>query len=113
MKNGRKLIESQEPDYGALAGITADDWAVMISGGDLTEAAMGQQLARQARTIRRLRALADGYRDGLDDAIAKSKFVGARFERARIVAWLRGDCVHRDMGCDCHVIADAIERGEL
>ena len=70
-------------------------------------------IARQARTIRRLRALADGYRDGLDDAIAKSKFVGARFERARIVAWLRGDCVHRDMGCDCHVIADAIERGEL
>ena len=45
---------SQEPDYGALAGITADDWAVMISGGDPTEAAMGQQLARQARTIRRL-----------------------------------------------------------
>lgn len=32
-------------------------------------------------------------------------------ERERIVAWLRGVCVHNEQGCDCHVLADAIERG--
>ena len=134
MKNGRKLIESQEPDYGALAGITADDWAVMISGGDLTEAAKGQQLARQARTIRRLRALADGYRirrrvlldtygamaQHLKDCIEYANRDVCKKERARIVAALRengglGDMPNFTLRLDyaCNVIADAIERGEL
>lgn len=87
----------------------------------------------QARTIRRLRALADGYRNNwkLWKAMAKAtnellpifmrrdQDTGATLERARIVAALR---VRADSALsydynDWHTIltqaADAIERGEL
>lgn len=122
---------SQEPDYGALAGITADDWAVMISGGDPTEAAMGQQLARQARTIRRLftayflakgKAMRNGQAaaDNCATCLVAGIEDGKREERARIVAALRengglGDMPNFTLRLDyaCNVIADAIERGDL
>lgn len=87
----------------------------------------------QARTIRRLRALADGYRNNwkLWKAMAKAtnellpifmrrdQDTGATLERARIVAALRGfaaACVDRGdakTGGEVYALSDAIERGEL
>lgn len=55
-------------------------------------AAYAVERQRQARTIRRLRALADGYRGQrkwLCSVVAKACEVGAEQERARIVARLR------------------------
>lgn len=88
------------------------------------------QLARQARTIRRLRALADGYRaratrNGLaaSDNCEACHDVGATNgvleERARIVAALRAKvCANTSTYWDREatalgIVADAIERGEL
>ena len=91
-------------------------------------------IARQARTIRRLRALADGYRirrrvlldtygamaQHLKDCIEYANRDVCKKERARIVAALRengglGDMPNFTLRLDyaCNVIADAIERGEL
>lgn len=100
---------------------------------DLTELAQARAtFARQARTIRRLRALADGYRakykaeyehhevtleeHGLDLRDAK------REERARIVAELRARAKYlidsygkaqENAAYEIYDLADAIERGEL
>lgn len=82
-------------------------------------------MARQARTIRRLRALADGYRVKADrwrkayqnlnalmpnlDAKAEAE------ERARIVAVLRvfASLSANEVRLTAERLADAIERGEL
>ena len=59
-----------------------------------------QAAVRQARTIRRLRALADGYRGQrkwLCSVVAKACEVGAEQERARIVARLRELAAESDM----------------
>lgn len=79
---------------------------------------------RQARTIRRLRALADGYRSWARrcnefalrcqwQAADIVEFVRSE-ERARIVAALRGYDSESIEGNDTlRMVADAIERGEL
>lgn len=99
-----------------------DDFAFV---GDLSpsEYADAHTIARQARTIRRLRALADGYRAMMQRAemprsVSVAKDVAAK-ERARIVANMRGfasGCVDRGddrTGGEVYALSDAIERGEL
>lgn len=97
----------------------------MISGDDPTEAAMSRDLARQARAIRRLRTLADGYRwqRNLTRALrSHDERVAAEQERVRIVAALRAKAtvlaIPGEHGrYEAHEVAaflaDAIERGEL
>lgn len=82
-----------------------------------SEAASVTTIARQARTIRRLRALADGYREQRDVARAETPDYAAHEERARIVALLRSQAENLCIVANCspalRSIADAIERGEL
>mgnify|MGYP002382316080 CR=1 FL=1 len=86
-------------------------------------------LARQARTIRRLRALADGYRaraerngreagNNCETCTGTGIYIGTQEERARIVAALgksvcTGSLYPPEVHAAVHAIRDAIERGEL
>lgn len=98
----------------------------------LGEYADARTIARQARTIRRLRALADGYREhakawryytrglvnGARTWMLKDKEAGMQEERARIVAALgasvwTGSLYPPEVHAAVQSIRDAIERGEL
>lgn len=86
-------------------------------------AVIAKAFARQARTIRRLRALADGYRARVCHGCYRKQLltavVAAKQERARIVAALRAKvCANTSTNWDreataLSIVADAIERGEL
>lgn len=88
--------------------------------------------ARQTRTIRRLRALADGYLErakmwrffvqctgeNIRAWMLKDREFGRKEERARIVAKIRRDAERpevqgRNPDGVFYLLADAIERGEL
>lgn len=93
----------RDPDMSALAGL-------------------GRTIARQARAIRRLRTLADGYRwqRNLTRALrSHDERVAAEQERVRIVVALRKRASELDLmgytvaAGEFRWQADAIERGEL
>lgn len=132
---------SLEPfDRFVLAAETAEEYCehMLIHEGDADDVVhdVRVRLARQARTIRRMCALADGYRARWRGVLRKltmreaelvetakwghqHELHGAKLERVRIVAALRerADKVQCQGG---HItaaatanLADAIERGEL
>lgn len=103
---------------------------VVYWAGDVCDMCSAQvTIARQARTIRRLRALADGYRARWTHAIQVKEQIrtfdemhGAAKERARIAAELRARAKYlidsygkaqENAAYEIYDLADAIERGEL